>query len=68
MEMDIQVKHVPKETITMSYSLDGEEYKEAFTINAKAGRWVGVKNGVFCNHDTTVNGGGYAEVDYVRYE
>ena len=68
MEMDIPVKHVPQETITMSYSLDGEEYKEAFTIHAKAGRWVGVKNGVFSNHDNTVNGGGYVEVDYVRYE
>lgn len=68
MEMDIPVKHIPQETITMSYSFDGKEYKEAFTINAKAGRWVGVKNGVFCNHDNTVNGGGYVEVDYVRYE
>ena len=68
MEMDIPVKHIPQETITMSYSLDGVEYKEAFKINAKAGRWVGVKNGVFCNHDNTVKGGGYVEVDYVRYE
>lgn len=68
LEEDIVISNIPKESITLSYSTDGKEYKEAFTIMAKAGRWVGVKNGVFCNHNNTIDGGGYAAVDYVRYE
>ncbi len=67
-EAGIYVKHVPQEKITMSFSFDGEKYIDSFSIDAKAGRWVGVKNGVFCSHDNTVNGGGYVDVDYVRYK
>lgn len=67
-EDNITLSNIPKESITLSYSMDGKEYKEAFTIMAKAGRWVGVKNGVFCNHNNTIDGGGYAAVDYVRYQ
>ena len=68
-EMNVPVKSVPKESITMEISFDGKDYLHAFSIDSKAGRWVGVKNGVFCLHDNTVAGDktGFATVDYVRY-
>lgn len=42
---------IPAEEIGLSYSLDGENYEEVCTYPAKAGRWVGVKNGLFCYHE-----------------
>lgn len=68
-EMNVPVKHVPKERITLEISFDGKEYIHAFSIDSKAGRWVGVKNGVFCMHDNTVKNHtrGYVTVDYVKY-
>lgn len=68
-EMNIPVKHVPKESVTLEISFDGKEYVHAFSIDSKAGRWVGVKNGVFCMHDNTVKNDtrGYVTVDYVKY-
>lgn len=68
-EMNIPVKHVPKEIVTLEISFDGKEYVHAFSIDSKAGRWVGVKNGVFCMHDNTVKNDtrGYVTVDYVKY-
>ena len=68
-EMNVPVKNVPKESITMEVSFNGRDYSHAFSIDSKAGRWVGVKNGVFCTHDNTAgSGAGFATVDYVRYE
>jgi hypothetical protein len=55
------------DTITeLLYSNDGIKYIKAGEIKAVAGRWVGVKNGVFC---TSLNQSskGYAIVDYVLY-
>ena len=45
------------------YSLDGEEYAKALGFTAEAGRWVGVKHGVFCSGSN-----GSALVKYFRYE
>lgn len=42
---------VPAQDISFAYSLDGIQYESVYTYPAKAGRWVGVKNGVFCYHD-----------------
>jgi hypothetical protein len=69
-ESEVPVKHVPTETITMEISFDGKNYRDAFMIEAKAGRWVGVKNGMFCVHDNTVktDSSGYATAEYVKYE
>lgn len=68
-EMNVPVKSVPKESITMEVSYNGRDYFHAFSIDSKAGRWVGVKNGVFCTHDNTAGSeAGFATVDYVRYE
>lgn len=69
-EMDIPVENVPEEEITIAVSFDDKEYEDIITIPSKAGRWVGVKSGVFCAHNNTVksDGQGYVTVDYVRYE
>lgn len=69
-EMDIPVESVPKEEITIAVSFDDKEYEDIITIPSKAGRWVGVKSGVFCTHDNTIKSDeqGYVTVDYVRYE
>lgn len=68
-EMNVPVKNVPKESITMEVSFDGVDYKHGFSIDSKAGRWVGVKNGMFSMHDNTVSSAaGFVTVDYVRYE
>ena len=39
------------------------------SFTAKAGRWVGVKNGMFVNHNNEVKneGDGFVTVDYIRY-
>lgn len=68
-EMDVPVLNVPKEEITLELSFDGKNYHHAITIPSKAGRWVGVKNGVFCEHDNGVAGKtkGFVTVDYVHY-
>lgn len=68
-EMNVPVKNVPKESITLEVSFDGKEYAHAFSVDSKAGRWVGVKNGVFCTHDNTVKNEarGFVTVDSVVY-
>lgn len=60
-------KSFPEETVTISYSLDGENYKEAGNMISVPGRWVGVKNGVFCMRKARGAGGRLA-VEYVEYE
>lgn len=61
-----KIENAPQEKIILSYSLDGEEYKEALSFLAEAGRWVGVKSGVVCfREDDEI--GGYVEVEYVNY-
>lgn len=69
MEMNLPVKNVPEETVTIEVGFDGVHFDHALTIPARAGRWVGVKNGVFCVHDNTVKNDktGYVTLDYVRY-
>lgn len=68
-EMGVEVKGAPKENITIEISLDGTSYSNALTIPSKAGRWVGVKNGVFVMHnaDSAEKEAGYVTLDYVRY-
>ena len=48
---------VPKEIVTISYSLDGINYKPALTFEAKAGRWVGVKCGMYIRNISGKEGG-----------
>jgi len=68
-EMGLIVKNVPHEKIAMEVSTDGVEYKNALTIEAKAGRWVGVKNGPFIRHNSAVKSeAGSVIVEKVEYQ
>ncbi len=69
-EMDVSVTHIPQEEITFAISYNGTDYDNIFTIKAKAGRWVGVKNGIFISHksDSVNKELGAVSVDYVRYQ
>lgn len=58
-----EVNNAPLEEITFEYSLDNKEYKKVITYNAQAGRWVGVKHGVFC-----IGKAGSVTVDYFNVE
>ena len=51
------VRNVPKETITLSLNnpLNPSAPLASFEIPALAGRWVGVKNGIFCIKNTAGN-------------
>ena len=56
---------VPKEQVDFYYSTDGDTYKPVHSYVPSAGRWVGVKFGVYCCR-VGEDSGGYADVDYVR--
>lgn len=55
------------EDVVMSYSTDGEIYKTCCEFKAAPGRWVGVKNGVFCYRKGMEDRRSYLCVDYVKY-
>ncbi len=57
---------IPAEEIGLGFSLDGEQFEEVLAYSAKAGRWVGVKHGVFCYHETDGEAGEVG-VEYFRY-
>lgn len=69
-EIDLVVENAPEEDVTIEISFDGEKFEHPLTIPSKAGRWVGVKNGMFCMHDNTVKNDtdGFITVEYVRYQ
>lgn len=66
-DLNANEKDFPLETVTIEYSTDGNDYQKAGDMTSIPGRWVGVKNGVFCASE---NGGstGYAVVDSVIYQ
>lgn len=45
---NVETENAPLETVILQYSTDGKQYKNALSFDSKAGRWVGVKHGVFC--------------------
>jgi len=57
----------PSEEISFAYSLDGKEYITVASFVANAGRWVGVKNGMFSCHNADNEKCGYAVAEYFRY-
>ena len=63
-------KGFPLELVTFAYSTDGSSYRKAGEMNAVPGRWVGVKNGVFCCYagPEAKENCGYAVVDCVEYD
>jgi beta-xylosidase len=52
-----------------SYSLDGQNFQPVgSTFQAREGRWIGAKMGLFCTRNGTTNDAGYADVDWFRVE
>ncbi len=68
-EAGLQVKNAPEELITIEVSTDGKQYTNPVSVKAEAGRWVGVKSGLYASHDNGIlkNESGYITADYVRY-
>ena len=60
-------KGFPEETVTISYRVDDGDYKKAGEMISVPGRWVGVKNGVFCVRRDEGEGG-YLTVERVTYQ
>lgn len=67
-DLNEREKNFPLETVTIEYSVDGLTYKKAFSMDAIPGRWVGVKNGVYCIRRCEGKGGeaGVISVNYSR--
>lgn len=59
-------KQFPLERVKMEYSTDGSNYQTAGEMDAVPGRWVGVKNGVFCA-SANKESKGYARINTVQY-
>ena len=57
---------IPAEEISLGFSLDGEHFEDVYLYPAKAGRWVGVKHGVFCYHENDTEAGKVG-VEYFHY-
>ena len=53
-ELGLPVLGAPVEETTIEVSLDGKKYTNPLTIPAKAGRWVGMKNGMFIRHNNRI--------------
>ncbi|MGL5273619.1 MAG: glycoside hydrolase family 43 protein [Phocaeicola sp.] len=53
-----------------SYSTDGKKYQKlGETFQAKEGKWIGTKVGLFCTRPAIVtNDGGWSDVDWFRIE
>jgi len=66
-DLNASEKNFPLELVTIEYGTDGNSYQAAGSMTAVPGRWVGVKNGVFCCSIEKENMG-YAVVDFVTYE
>ncbi|MBT1703931.1 glycoside hydrolase family 43 protein [Chryseosolibacter indicus] len=52
-----------------SYSFDGNKFLDVSDpLNAKPGRWVGAKVGIFCTRPSQTNDSGYVDFDWFRVE
>lgn len=60
-------KNFPLEKVVIEYSTDGSSYKKAGEMESVPGRWVGVKNGIFCaaEHEGS---SGFAIVKSISYK
>jgi beta-xylosidase len=57
-EGGLEVKNAPVNEVTLEISTDGKDFGPVVSAEAKAGRWVGVKHGVFIRHDAEVKAEG----------
>ncbi|MDR0729548.1 MAG: glycoside hydrolase 43 family protein [Prevotellaceae bacterium] len=54
---------------TFSYSADSERYHPlGRTFNAREGKWIGAKVGLFCTRPQPLNDGGWLDADWFRIE
>lgn len=58
-------KHTPVEMLGLYYSVNGTDFVKCISAESKAGRWVGVKNGIYCISDN--DDGGCVTAKYVKY-
>lgn len=66
-DLNDREKGFPLEIVTMEYAAGDGSYQKAGEAEAVPGRWVGVKNGVFCA-STEKGSAGYALINSVTYE
>lgn len=66
-DLNANEKGFSLELVTLEYGTDGSSYQKAGEMTAMPGRWVGVKNGVFCASPEKESRG-YAIVESVTYE
>lgn len=68
-EGGLKVNNAPRELQCLEISFDSKNYSYTLACEAKAGRWVGVKNGVFVSHNSLIKNEnrGSILVDYIRY-
>lgn len=66
-DLNDREKGFPLEIVTMEYAAGDGSYQQAGEAEAVPGRWVGVKNGVFCA-STEKGSAGYALINSVTYE
>lgn len=65
----LRVKISDGKKCNFSYSIDGKKYKNlGETFQAKEGKWIGAKVGLFCTRPLTKNDGGRVDVDWFRFE
>ena len=65
-DLNEKEKGFPLEEVLFEYSFDGENYRTAGSMHAVPGRWVGVKNGMFCIRKADGKGG-YVLAKNVEY-
>jgi beta-xylosidase len=63
----LQVKVAEDGICQFAYSTDGKRFKDlGKTFQAREGKWIGAKVGLFSNRDTHNNDGGYTNYDWFR--
>lgn len=64
-DISAEEKHTPVEMLGLYYSVNGTDFVKCISAESKAGRWVGVKNGIYCISDN--DDGGCVTAKYVKY-
>lgn len=65
----LQVKVNSKAQCEYQYSTDGKKFiKLGNTFQAREGKWIGAKIGMFCLRPVKGNDGGHAEIDWFRLD
>ncbi|MBI1226653.1 MAG: family 43 glycosylhydrolase [Bacteroidetes bacterium] len=66
-EIYLRVKVAAGGVCQFAYSLDGKKYTDfGEKFQAKEGKWIGAKLGIFCMRNEHENDGGYANYDWFR--